>query len=157
MQALEKEPDKRTPTADAMRRALEASQMAAKGGAPAATLNAWQMLRRPALALPAIGVVLALGSWAILSTSRGADERRAREEAIPEMLALIDQDDYVAALNLAQEIEGVIPNDPVLVDALTAVSITGDIVTDPPGADVYVKAYSGSDAAWRLLGQSPIE
>tara|TARA_B100001123_G_scaffold79902_1_gene90716 strand:- start:4299 stop:7229 length:2931 start_codon:yes stop_codon:yes gene_type:complete len=157
MQALEKEPDKRTPTADAMRRALEASQMVAKGDTPAATLNAWQMLRRPALALPAIGVVLALGSWAILSTSRGADERRAREEAIPEMLALIDQDDYVAALNLAQEIEGVIPNDPVLVDALTAVSITGDIVTDPPGADVYVKAYSGSDADWRLLGQSPIE
>jgi formylglycine-generating enzyme required for sulfatase activity/dienelactone hydrolase len=73
------------------------------------------------------------------------------------MLAFIEQDSYAAAFVLAEEIESLIPNDPVLTDALAVSSVTGAIRTDPVGADVYVRAYGEPDAEWRFLGPSPLE
>ena len=158
MHALQKERDKRIASAEQLRRALEACHATAGGvGAAASASSAWQVFRRPSFAVPVMGAALALGLWAVLSANRGADATWAREEAIPEMLALIGQDDYVAAFGLAEQIERLIPNDPVLADAWTATSVTGAIITEPPGADVYVKPYAAPDAEWRLLGQSPID
>ena len=158
MHAMEKERAKRTGSADEIRSALEAAQAALTGRVSAASgASAWQAFLRPAVAVPVMGAVLAFGFWTVASANRGADERWARQEALPEMLALIEQDAYVAAFALAEEIERVIPNDPVLVNALPTTSITGSIITEPAGADVYVRQYADADGEWRLLGQSPIE
>jgi formylglycine-generating enzyme required for sulfatase activity/dienelactone hydrolase len=35
--------------------------------------------------------------------------------------------------------------------------VTGSIVTDPPGADVFVRRYADPSSEWRLVGQTPIE
>jgi len=101
--------------------------------------------------------VLALAFWVTTSASQQAEERWAREEALPQMLALIDQDDYTAALQLAEQVEEIIPTDPVLADAIPTTSVTASIATDPPGADVYVRPYDQPDAEWSLLGQSPVD
>ncbi|MSR20223.1 MAG: hypothetical protein EXR91_04495 [Gemmatimonadetes bacterium] len=131
---------------------LAGTSTAATAGAPA-----WRTLRRPAVALPAIGVVVALAAWMGTVASERSRERWAREEALPQMLALIANDDYAAALALAEQVEAVLPNDPALADAIAQASVTAPIVTDPPGADVYVRSYDDRAADWRLVGRSPIE
>ncbi len=157
MRALEKERDKRTESAEELRRALAASLTAGSGGTMAAPPpSPWRAFRRPVVAVPVVGALVAFGVWTAMSASRGADEAWARQEAIPQMLALIDQDEFVTAFALAEEIERVVPGDPVLLGALPATSVTGDIVTDPPGAEVYVRPYGASDDEWESLGESPI-
>ncbi len=156
MAALEKSRGARTASAAELVRQLEACR-AGPVTAAAVPPSPWQALRRPALAVPLVGVALAVGAWALLTTNRVSDERWAREEALPEMLALLDQDEYERAFALGEELERLIPNDPLLPEAWSRAAVVGPILTDPPGADVFVRPYGASDAAWEPLGRSPIE
>lgn len=145
-------------SAPALIEALQKSSGTPVGtGATISASGPWSALSRPVVAVPAVVTIGALGLWAALALDRGADATWAREEAIPQMLAMIEQDEYAAAFILAEEIERVIPNDPVLADAWDAASVSGSIVTEPAGADVWVRPYADQEAEWRLLGQSPIE
>ena len=157
MGALEKDPSRRTSSANAFREQLEASRLAKTGGSTtvAAPPGLWELLRRPAAAIPAAGVVLVLAFWSVSSASQGAEERRAREETLPQVLALVERDQNAQALELVRELEEIIPNDPVLAEASAAASVTGDVITDPPGADIYMKAYGDPEGEWEYLGQSP--
>lgn len=152
--ALEKSLDERFESATELADALEASTRTEPGAAMSTRAH---FLRRPAVALPFAAVLVGLLAWTGFAFRQGTEVARAHEEAIPELLALLDRDDCVSAFSLAMEIERVIPADPILANALARAAVTGSIVTEPAGAEVYIRRYGGGEEEWRLLGQSPIE
>ena len=91
----------------------------------------------PKVAIPALLVLLLIivvaGVWFVGSD---VDARWAREEAIPEIIRLVEQDNYAPAFTLAEEVERVVPDDPLLADLWPQLSRTRSLNTTPRGADV---------------------
>jgi len=86
---------------------------------------------------------------------RGARVRGARD-AIAEIQRLAEADRDVAAMELAASARRVIPDDATLAALWDQISITGNLETDPPGADVEIKDYLAPEAPWVSLGQTPL-
>jgi hypothetical protein len=99
-------------------------------------------------------VLAALLTWTWQQRSR---ERWAREEALPQLQALIAKDDYAGAFDLARGIEEVIPNDPQLRALEAEYSAPVHLATDPTGAKVYFRPYEGKETDWRAVGVTPLE
>ena len=97
--ALAKKPEGRYRSVDEFRAELAACrQTMAEPSAPA---GVGEILRRPRVAVPAALIVLGLALTALWSWNRASEVRWAREEAIPEILGLIERDELVAACALA--------------------------------------------------------
>jgi dienelactone hydrolase len=82
--------------------------------------------------------------------------RWARNQAIPEIARLLDQDKTEEAFRLAKQVEHYIPNDPLLLRLLRSFTAPVSIQTTPPGANIYMRTYSSSDKDWTFLGRSPL-
>jgi len=107
--------------------------------------------------LPGVLVLITLAgalTWTLQQRSR---ERWAREEALPELEALIAADDYQAAFDLAARIEPVIPNDPRLKALEPSFAEQVKLRSEPAGAQVYYRPYSAQGTEWRLIGRTPLE
>ena len=63
----------------------------------------------------------------------------------------------VAALNLAQQAEKYIPEDPILIEKWPKMSSEISIITTPPQANVYWRDYTATRSDWEYIGQTPIE
>jgi hypothetical protein len=98
-------------------------------------------------------VAVALTAWAF---HRQVRARWALEEALPEVVELIDHGKYPEALALAEQVEQVTPHHPKLLKLWPAMSRTFSVQTDPPGAELWVKAYGAANVDWRRLGPSPL-
>jgi dienelactone hydrolase len=83
--------------------------------------------------------------------------RWAKGEALPEIVTLIDQQNYSEALSLAKRARQYIPDDPVLAELWPHICQYVSITTSPAGADISCRQYAATDAAWQYLGQSPLE
>ena len=94
-------------------------------------------------------VAIALGWW---WWSANARVRWARTVAIPEIRRLAESEDMDGAFRLAMQARGVLPDDSQLAQLWTDLTFETSISTDPPGADVLVKAYGARDADWYPLG-----
>ncbi len=114
-------------------------------------------MRRPGLAIPVLVGIVALVAAVTWMFQRNAQVRWARAEAVPQIVRLVDEQQYIAAFDLAQEAEQFIPDEPALTALWPKVSREISVETDPPGADVYVRDYADMEADWQHLGQSPIE
>ncbi|MGA7766120.1 MAG: SUMF1/EgtB/PvdO family nonheme iron enzyme [Candidatus Sulfotelmatobacter sp.] len=82
--------------------------------------------------------------------------RWARNQAIPEIARLVDQDKSDEAFGLALQAQRYIPNDPMLLRLLRSFTTPVSIQTTPPGADIYVRTYSAAVKDWTFLGRSPL-
>jgi formylglycine-generating enzyme required for sulfatase activity len=80
-----------------------------------------------------------------------------REVVIPTVRHLITAKDYRAAFELAENADQAFANDPTLADLRPEFTRTWSVVTDPPGAEVYVKLYERPQEEWKHLGRSPLE
>jgi len=100
--------------------------------------------------------VLALGTIGAL-TIKIIDSQKTRQETIPEIIELTEQDEYVRAYELAQVAEHYLPNDPVLTELWPKISVTMSIVSEQDGVEVLYKRYDAPDDDWVSLGQTPIE
>ena len=109
---------------------------------------------RWALTSAALLVVLFI-AWT--AWNRFAGQRWARREAIPEVARLADQGEYPAAFALAGEAARYIPDDPLLLSLTPKFTLTLNVTSSPPGADVYVRGYEALDDSWRPLGRTPLE
>ena len=109
------------------------------------------------MALPALAIIGVVGYLLITTLVAQSRTRWAREEAIPQIRALLQQDDYGAAYALAQQAAAYIPNDPVLAELVPQITNRPYLNTRPPGARVFVKPYATPVAEWRLLGTTPLE
>jgi pimeloyl-ACP methyl ester carboxylesterase len=95
---------------------------------------------------------------------RSTRVRWARTEALPRIEELLAQSTWLEwgtaaweAHELAAEAARFIEGDPTLEARWS--SVTKDIVitSDPPGADVWAKAYSDVDGEWRHQGRTPLD
>jgi formylglycine-generating enzyme required for sulfatase activity len=155
--ALQKDPAARFASAREMLRDLEALRpgvVAADRDETGAILRA---IRRPVVALPVLAVIGVVGYLLVTTMMAQSRTRWAREEAIPQIRALLQQDDYTAAYALAQQAAAYIPNDPVLAELRPQITNRPSLNTKPPGASVFVKPYAAPASEWRLVGTTPLE
>ena len=124
---------------------------------PARGSDLLRLLRRPAVAVATIAVLVAASVSITIAVRRSGRVRWAREEAIPQIMRLIQADDYGGAFALATEAELVLKDDPLLARLWPQFSLPGSIVSVPDGADVFVQPYTASDEPWKPLGRTPIK
>jgi serine/threonine protein kinase/formylglycine-generating enzyme required for sulfatase activity/cephalosporin-C deacetylase-like acetyl esterase len=114
---------------------------------------------RPGIAIPAFIMVLVLCVLAGWFFKRQAKVKWAREQALPQIEGMIANSwrDSTEAYKLAEEAEKYIPNDPVLANIFSKISLKINVTTEPSGAKIYVKQYSSPDSEWNYVGLSPVE
>ena len=116
-------------------------------------------IRKPRVAIPAVCMVIAISLVAVWFFTRQAKIRWAREEILPEIERLVEENwrDFTEPYKLAVSVEEYIPNDPKLAELFSKSSLNINIKTEPPGANIYMKEYKYPDSEWEFLGVSPIE
>jgi hypothetical protein len=114
-------------------------------------------MRKPAVAIAAVVVVLGLALLLNWSLRRNARVRWARETAIPEIIRLSGKGEDDAAFALARRTALVIPNAPALLKLWPDISLEIAVHTNPESADIYMKQYRADDQAWEYVGRSPVD
>jgi tRNA A-37 threonylcarbamoyl transferase component Bud32/predicted esterase len=153
MKCLEKDRQARYPTAAALLADLSAARNALVGAAA----NRARNVRRPATIATAAAIVVgfvAFGAWLAFDRSRTG---RAERETLAQVQRLIDDEQFVEAVVLARNAGPRLRESREfewLVDRATVPAI---IHTEPPGADVMVKAYRAPEAPWLTLGTTPLQ
>jgi len=150
--ALEKSPDERYASARELLQDLNTFRLHG-----ATRVGVRSVLRRPRITIPAFLLLLALVAAGTWFWTRSARVRWARHQALPEIARLVEKEqNYVAAFQLAVEAEHYIPTDPMLLKLWPEMSRFISIHTNPPGAEIYMKAYTAIDSQWQFLGQTPL-
>jgi eukaryotic-like serine/threonine-protein kinase len=161
MQCLAKEPEQRPASAEALLAALEPFATPSGGTTPAATVAVAAPRRRARRwgVLVALGaLVLALGAALWYGPGRRARERRwAREQAMPQILALAEAGSWEPAYQLARRVEHILPGDSLFTALRPRFARRITIHTRPSGAAVWRKDYTAPDSTWVLLGRTPLD
>ncbi len=137
------------------RRFTDDGAMAVEGAAVPAAMR--PLVRHPLLgAGAAAAVLIALGwlGWSYLGARRA---QSVRETVIPELVRLIDEDNYAAAFALARQNEEDFDNDPTLAALWPQMTLFVTIETEPAAADVSFRSFGAPDAPWQALGTTPVE
>jgi len=131
-------------------------------GSPTLTYRAQKFWKRHQSQITAAAVITVLLAGLVITAwmyQRSVNARRiqwAKSEALPEIIELIEQQDYRAAFELAKRAKEQIPNDPTLNELWSRICKNYSITTNPAGANIFYKGYSAVDAPWEYLGQSPL-
>ncbi len=150
---LQKDPGARYPSAAA---GLSDDLTACQARLSAASLGLRAVLQRTPVRAGIIGagaLLLLAGGWLGF---RVWGTRWARDTAHPEITRLVDQEKYIDAFRLARKVDRYAPGDVELRHVRDDIWIPFSIETDPPGADVFIRDYTGNPADWELLGKSPV-
>ena len=107
-------------------------------------------------------IILAMaGYWIYSSVKKQSRIRWAREVAIPQIIKMTKENDVwrnlVAPYRLAVEAEKILGEDTILKPLFRKCARYIDIITDPPGAKVYIKEYTRPDTVWTFLGVTPLD
>jgi dienelactone hydrolase len=114
-----------------------------------------RLIRKPVVAVPAVLVIAAIAFALVSFFNRQARIRWARDQAVPEIRRLIDEQRFAPAFRLTEKAEKIIPKDPHLMELLPQIERDLSFHTVPPGADVYL--YDEIDGTWEHVGRSPID
>jgi len=119
-------------------------------------------IRKPIVAIPVLLIIALIALASIWFFNRQAKIRYARQELLPKIELIISEikpgaENYYDAYKLILKAKKIIPEDPKLIELLSACVVNSSIYTNPPGAKIYMKKYSESDSDWELLGTSPLE
>lgn len=98
-------------------------------------------------------VVLAL---VIFLLNHRAKVEQAKEVVLPEIERLINERNYAAAFNQVENSKKYLSNNLKYKELASQVTTNFTILSDPPGADVYIKEYSNPEEKWKNLGKTPI-
>ena len=105
----------------------------------------------------AMGVLLALLGGGTLGLSHWRETRlQSARAAVPAISRLAAEGDIVGAYRLAQSTLKSAPEDSQVREAWNSVTRPLPVTSDPPGADVAFRAYSGLDEGWIPLGKTPV-
>ncbi len=154
-QAVEKDATKRQQSAAELRDELERLQRQITSGATA-VVTVKSLGRRPPVIAAVVGVLALLaaaGSWAL---ARSRHVQWARNVALPQIAELVQRDQNIEALPLAEKAAAYIPDDPTLKQLLDHASRVVDIHSEPEGAEVLMRVYPGRETPWVHLGKTPI-
>lgn len=157
--ALAKEKDNRYSSTAELLDELKKHQDSSIASTRPTPLQTVRRVLRPASAIPAVILVLALSVLAVWFFNRQAKVRWAREQALPQIEGMTANSwrDSTDAYKLAEEAEKYIPNDPTLASLFSKISLKVKVTTEPSGAKIYSKKYSSPDSEWKYVGVSPIE
>jgi len=162
MKSLEKDRTRRYETAHALaediqRHLRDEPTLAGSPGTIYRLRKYWRR-HRASIVVAAVAVVLLIGAAVnVMTYLRSLRVRWARQEALPMITKLAEQNDYLAAFFLAEKVEEYIPEDPILLKLWPEISRLYTVRTDPDGADVYYKEYGDIEGEWLYLGRSPLE
>ena len=160
MRCLEKEPAARWQTADELLAHLEAFATPGSGVTATGLNRLAQAARsqRPARIVAAIVVVVIIGAGAWFGPARQLGQRRwAREQGIPQLLALADLGQWDSAYTLARLVEAANPRDSLFRALRPKFARRVNVHTNPPGAIVWRRDYAAPDSAWVRLGKTPLD
>jgi serine/threonine protein kinase/dienelactone hydrolase len=115
------------------------------------------LLRKPRVLIPAVLVVMVLIASLIFILNHRSKVRWAKDQALPEIERYVNDFNYPAAFSLLKQAEEYIPQDPTLRGLAAYFTYKLTVVTDPPGADVYIRGYSDVNGEWEKQGQTPVE
>jgi predicted Ser/Thr protein kinase/predicted esterase len=115
-----------------------------------------RFLRRPIMAVPMVIALVAIAVAAVWFFNRQAKIRWAKEQALPEIVRLIDADKQVDAYFVANEAEKYIPNSQELSELRDQLSSPVTINTTPEGADIFFGRFKDLLEELEYLGRSPI-
>jgi formylglycine-generating enzyme required for sulfatase activity len=138
---LQKDPARRPPTIEEARRTIALAQLGGR--------------RRWILAVAAAVLVTVIGAsaWTVLRATR---VEWARNEAIPQIMQFVATDEYAKAFALANEVNRLTPDDPVLATLWPQFSAAITLTTMPEGADVYMQPYASEEGEWQHVGRTPL-
>jgi len=115
------------------------------------------ILKQPRFAVPLVlALVAALGAVGVIGT-HAVKSRSARLEVLPEIIRLLERDEYLSAYALAEDVEYYLSDDPVFVDLWPMFAVHTSIQTEPNGVEVFIRDTSTPDNDWTSLGRTPIE
>jgi len=86
----------------------------------------------------------------------GKDARWARDEGMPAIEAFVTTGDRESAYAVALRVETAIPEDPDMAQIWKTFSWRTSILSSPPGATVFRRAYARPNAEWQALGVTPL-
>jgi dienelactone hydrolase/predicted Ser/Thr protein kinase len=139
------------------------ARLVQEGAAPPATARTFvalvrRALGRPAVALPALLVVVGLVSLGYQRVRHGRKASWARDVALPEVARLVDAGETMAAFDLAAEAEPYLPEGTrTLAELRPLYTRSATVRTDPAGAAVWWQGYASPTSDWRPLGETPVE
>jgi len=157
LRCLERDPTKRFASTSEAAQVLSGSVLAPE---PASGINLRVLFRqskRPWVAIPillSLLVLVSLSAWWIRHSSR---VRWARDQAVPQIAQLINEEKLGEAYALAVQAERYIPDDPMLSKIWPQISWSSSINTTPLGVSVFRRNYNAPEDKWELVGRSPIE
>lgn len=152
---LEKSRDARYSSVSEFRRDLAGLIEARRPTAPGHATARPTLLRRYVVAgVAGLGLLAGAAVW---WTGESADVRWARQEALPEIARLVENDDYLSAYPLASRARTYLPDDRLLGDLWARLIHPLSITTIPDGASVSFQAHRAPESEWLALGPTPLE
>lgn len=115
------------------------------------------LFRRPLIMIPVIVIILLIIVAGIRYFNQQARIRWAHNEALPEIEKLNNELKFHDAFRLLQKAGKYVSENPEYQELASIVSIKSTFLTDPPGAEVYIRQYSDMDGEWEKLGKTPID
>ena len=106
-----------------------------------------------AASLALLIAVVAAGYWFY---RRSAERQWAREQATPQIQALIDARRPLAGFHILERAQHILPDEPALKELAAAQTRTIGVVTEPAGAKVEIQDYLDPNSPWYPLGTTPI-
>ncbi|MHC4534358.1 MAG: protein kinase domain-containing protein [Planctomycetota bacterium] len=165
MKCLEKERTRRYETAHGLAEDIDRHlrNEPILAGSPGLVYRAQKFLRRHQSHITTTAVIIVLLAGLVITASmylRSVHARKvqwAQGEALPEIIKLIEQQDYRTAFTLAKRAKEYIPDDPALNELWTRICKDYSIATTPAGASISYRENPATDAPWEYLGQSPLD
>jgi len=156
---LRKDPEKRYQTIREFQQALMESgkEFSAAPHRGSAAAFSWKILRRPAVSVPVLAVIVICVLLTTRYVQNTARIRWATQEVLPTILELVEDERCYDAYELALQINDVIPSDPLLVKAWDEMTSDITIITEPQGARVFTKEYNNPNGEWLSAGRTPLE
>ena len=161
--ALQKERKARYQSADELIADLERLTFPHPAPRKLTPRTVFRALRKLRVMVPVVLILAGIIAGSLWMVQRQAKIRWARETLLPEIDRLITAGDmgkgifFPRAYALTTEAQRIIPDDPHLQALLLRCASRMTVISDPPGAQVFLKAFGASDSAWEYLGLTPCD
>jgi dienelactone hydrolase len=115
------------------------------------------LLKRSKIFIPVLILIIAVFAVLNILFNYRNKVKLVSTNTIPEIERYITERNYYAAFTLLQKSEKFISKSPEYSDLVSRVITKMTILSDPPGADVYIREYSDTSGQWKNLGKTPID
>jgi serine/threonine protein kinase/dienelactone hydrolase len=156
---LQKDPRSRYTSADELIHDLEAYQKKeTDADTEAPDVKSFiRYILKPRIAVPVIAAIILLSIIVLWFFDRRAKIRWANDQALPEIEKQVNSMNYIDAFTLLQKAEKYIAENPDFRKWAALVKTRLTILTDPPGADIYLRLYEDQEGEWQKVGKTPID